>query len=243
MKPRALLAAGLLAACLVAGFGVWRYAAGLAPRQTAAEYVAALARGDSKTARGYSAGSAAFAATKLEGVEAKAQVQRVRSFLSALGRGWAVVNLETELVLADGTADVGWYEAELVRDGAGWKVLALQEVPPFLSGVSLPVWSGCVEAATTVFREYLSLLSRGEYVEAARLCVGPARAAQERQAPALGKAPVLKDVGEVSARPLWRRGGYIAILASYRADGRPVKIAVLMYRTVQGWRIVRVDQA
>lgn len=243
MKPRVLLAAFLFVACLVGGFGVWRYAVGLAPRKTAAEYVVALARGDSKTAKSYSAGSAAFAATKLDGVQAKAQVRRVRSFLSALGSGWAVVDVEAELVLADGTADVGWYEAELVRDGEGWKVLALREVPPFLSGVSLPVWSGDVEAAKTVFREYLSLLSRGKYVEAARLCVGPARVAQERQAPAIGRAPVLRDVGEVSARPLWRRGRYIAILASYWADGRPVKVTVLMYRTSQGWRIIRVGQA
>lgn len=240
---RAVLAVVLAAVVAVAGYGAWRYAAGLGPRRVAGEYVASLARGDPKSAKNLSVGSAAFAATRLEGLNAKAEVQKVRAFLAVLGSGWAVVGVEAELVLADGTADVGWYEVELVRDGGSWKVAALREAPPFVSGVGLPARGKDAEEAKAVFQEYLSLLSQGRYAEAARLCVGPARTAQEKQAPVLGSAPIFKEVGRVSSKPLWRRGRYLALFASYGADGRQVKTVVLMYRTFQGWRIIRADQA
>ena len=108
--------------------------------------------------------------------------------------------------------------------------------------MGLPAWGKEAGAAREVFAEYLRLLSQGKYAEAARLAVGPARAAQEREIQALGRVPLFKELSGVSTRPLWRRGKYLELLAEYRADGRLVKVAVLMYRTGQGWRIAGVSQ-
>lgn len=243
MRRKVWLAAALAAAIVLCGFGAWPNIAGLGPRRAAAEYLCALARGDAAGAKDVSLGGAANAAAGLKdsGVQA-AQVVSARTFLSALGRDWALVEAEAELVLSDGTADVGWYSLELTKTDDGWKVIDFRLAPPRLAGVGLPGWGKGTEEAASVFREYLSLLGQGKYMEAASLCVGPARAAQERQTPIVGKAPLFKEVGEASVRPLWRRGKYLALLAEYQADGRPVKVVALMCRTGEGWRIAGVSQ-
>lgn len=243
MKPRAWLAAALAAACLFVAFGAWRYAAGLGPKRAAREYVLALARGDARAAQNVALGSAAYAAAGLQGEDVRpAEVRSVDAYLSTLGRGWALVEAEAELVLSDGTADVGWYRLELVKADGGWKVVDFRPVAPRLSGVGLAAWGRDAGAAGDAFTEYLRLLAQGRYAEAARLAVGPARAAQEREIQVLGKAPLFKEVSEVSARPLWRRGKYLALAADYRVDGRTVSVVVLMYRTKQGWRIAGVSE-
>ena len=245
MRPRAWLAAALAALCLVAGFGAWRWVAGLGPRRAAEEYVLALARADAAAAQSVSSGEAAYAAARLKDSGARAaRAASARAWVLALGRGWVLVEAEAELLLSDGTADAGWYRLQLVRVTGDWKVVDFQAALPRLSGVGLPSFSRRVpEEALGVFREYLSLLAQGKYSEAARLCVGPARAAQEREAAVLGRAPLFREVGEVSAKPLWRKGGFLAFEAEYGAGGRPVKAVVLMRRTGQGWRIAGVSQS
>lgn len=239
-----LATAALFILALVAGFGVWRGAAGFGPRRAAQEYMLALARGDAAAAQAVSSGEAAYAAGRLKesGVPA-ARAAAVKAYLAALGRGWALVEAEAELVLGDGTADAGWYRLELVKADDGWRVIDFQPAPPRLAGVGLPAWGKGAREAESVFRDYLSLLARGKYAEAAKLAVGPARAAQERGTQAFGKAPLFKEVSEVSARLLWRRGKYLALLAEYQADGWLVKVTALMCRTTQGWRIAQVSQA
>lgn len=116
-------------------------------------------------------------------------------------------------------------------------------MPPRLSGVGLPAWRKEVKAAREVFAEYLRLLSQGKYAEALRLAVGPVRAAQERWAQALAKAPLFKEVSGASAKPLWRRGKPFELLAEYRADRRSVRVVALMYPTGHGGRIVDIAQA
>lgn len=242
MFRKVVYIAVVLAFAVFAAYTVW-HVSSLGPRRVAESYVVALARGDAAAAKNVSLGSAAYAAAGLQGGDVRpAEVRSVDAYLVALGRGWALVEVEAELVLSDGTADAGWYSLELVKADEGWKVVDFRPVPPRLFGVGLPVWGKDADAAQSVFRDYLSLLAQGKYGNAARLCVGPARAAQEREAPVFGKAPLFKEVGGVSARPLWRRGKYLELLAEYRADGRPVKVVVLMYRTGQGWRIVQVTQ-
>ncbi|MBC7104442.1 MAG: hypothetical protein H5T97_00710 [Firmicutes bacterium] len=83
-----------------------------------------------------------------------------------------------------------------------WRVIGFRPVLPRLSGVGLPVWGKDAEAAEFVFRGYLSLLSQGNYMEAAEFCVGSVRGVQERQAQVLGKAPLFKEVIKVLARLL-----------------------------------------
>jgi hypothetical protein len=234
------------AALLLAAIAAWgtRHIASLAPRRAAKSYISVLARGDTAAARSLGLGSAAFAAATLKGQDVKpAEVRAVDSTLAALGRGWALVEAEVELLLADGTADAGWYRLELVKADDSWKVVDFRAAPPRLSGVGLPAWGKDVEVASAVFTEYLRLLLQGEYAEAAKLAVGPARAAQEQQAQVFGKAPLFREVSEVSTRPLWKRAKYLALVADYRIDGRPVRVVALMYQTGQGWRVVHVREA
>lgn len=226
----------------VAFYAAGQYVAALGPRRAAEGYLTALALGEAGRALEGSVGNAAYAASRLEEEAVKARDVRVGTAVTAKGREWAEVEATAEMTLGDGSADVSWYVLEAVKANGNWKVADVQPVPPRLSGVGLPAQGEDVDAAKGVFVEYLRLLSQGSYAEAAKLTVGPARAAQERQAEMLGKAPLFEEVSEVSARPLWRRDEYLKLLAEYEIDCRPVTVTVLMCRTGQGWRVAGVSR-
>ena len=133
-----------------------------------------------------------------------------------VGPGWAEALAYTELALADGSHDAGWYQADLIQSDGTWKVISLTEAEPWASGLWGFNSKQDVEAVTGVFTSYLQLLTQNRYQDAAKLFCGDARVAHESDAPALGKAPLFKYAGSVHLAPLWRRGDQMVCRADYQ---------------------------
>jgi hypothetical protein len=226
----------------VFGYGAWRYAALVPPVRTAEIYIRALASGNTETAEGYAAGSAAFAASRLKNSTVTAQVVSISCSTTALGRGWARILAVVELTLQDGTADVGWYGLDVAKTGQNWKVVSFQEVEPVLSGTALFISRADAEAARQVFEAYMGTMSSGDWQEAAKHLTGTARRNQEASAAALGKGAVIGKVKGLHIEPVWERGKEMVVKFGYTVDGRDVSVLAAFYKTGQGWKITRVLQ-
>ncbi|WP_406676431.1 hypothetical protein [Moorella sp. ACPs] len=189
-----------------------------------------------------SEGRAAEAAGKLEGKNLVARVDEISTSLQALGRDWARVKATVELTLKDGTADVGWYELDVMKEAGGWKVVSFREGAPDLSGWSLVLGrAGDVEAAKEVFVGYLDDLAAGRYKEADQWLAGPALKEHLAAGDVLSKGKLLEAVSEVSLTPLARDGKLLVARCDYHAGEKKIGVAAVFYRTAQGWRIVGIQ--
>lgn len=223
-------------------FAVWKILTLNQPRQVAETYIRALASGDVETALKSSSGSAAYAASRLRDSEITASVEDVSCSVDALGRGWARVLVAVELVLRDGSADLGWYSLDVVKIDKDWRVVSFRETGPELSGTSLLVSQADTNAAKRTFENYLTALTAGDFQGSAKYLVGPARRSHEAGAATLGRGAVIDKVEDLKGKPVWGKGNKITTVFAYKADGRDVSVMVELYRTKQGWKIVRVFQ-
>jgi hypothetical protein len=195
--------------------------------------------GDKTGAQNVSSGSAAFNANKATG---SAGVVKLDIEVTDVGPGWAEALAYTELALADGSHDAGWYQVDLIQSGGTWKVISLTEEQPWASGMWEFNSKQDVGAVTGVFTSYLQLLTQNRYQDAAKLLCGDARVAQESDTPALGKAPLFKYAGSVHLAPLWRRGDQMVCRADYRIDGKAISAIVWFLKLGDGWHILSLDQ-
>ncbi|GAF24685.1 heme/copper-type cytochrome/quinol oxidases, subunit 2 [Moorella thermoacetica Y72] len=209
--------------------------------QAARFYLQAMATGDLAAARGVSEGRSAEAAGKLEGKNLAARVDEISTSLQALGRDWARVKATVELTLKDGTADVGWYELDVMKEAGGWKVISFREDEPDLSGWSL-LWGriGDVEAAREVFAGYLDALAAGKWDEAVKYLAGPVRKSMEASREVLGHGKIIGKVDDLQARLIWAEGKEVMVEFSYKVDGRDVDLAAVFYQTKDGWKIIEI---
>lgn len=232
----------IIAAMVIAGLLLifaLQYVMAMPSRHTAEVYLRALATGDVDGAKAVSSGKAAEAAGKLEGKNLAARVDEVSTSVQALGRGWARVKATVELTIADGTADVGWYELDVIKEVGSWKVVSFREDAPDLSGWSL-VWgrTGDVAAAKEVFAGYLDALAAGKWDEAVKYLAGPARKSMEASRDMLGKGAVFGKVESLQAKLIWARGKEMMVKFGYKANGRDIVVLADLHRTIQGWRII-----
>lgn len=232
----------IIAAMVIAGLLLifaLQYVMAMPSRHTAEVYLRALATGDVDGAKAVSSGKAAEAAGKLEGKNLAVRVDEVSTSVQALGRGWARVKATVELTIADGTADVGWYELDVMKEAGGWKVVSFREDAPDLSGWSL-VWgrTGDVAAAKEVFAGYLDALAAGKWDEAIKYLAGPARKSMEASRDMLGKGKVIGRVDDLQAKLVWARGKEMVVEFGYKVDGRDITVLADLYKTIQGWRII-----
>lgn len=209
--------------------------------KAAQSYLQALATGDLAAAREVSEGRAAEAAGKLEGKNLAARVDEIFTSVQALGRGWARVKATVELTLADGTADVGWYELDLVREGGIWKVYSFKETAPCIEGhhIARP-GKGDMDEVEAVLKGYLDDLAAGRYKEAARWLAGPVLREYLATGDVLSKGKLLEAIDEVSLTPLARDGKLLVSRCDYHAGEKKIGVAAVFYRTAQGWKIVGV---
>lgn len=210
-------------------------------KRAARSYLQALAKGDLAAVREVSEGRAAEAAGRLEGKNLAAMVDEISTSVQALGRGWARVKATVELTLADGTAEVGWYELDVKKEAGGWKVVSFREDMPVLSGWSL-VWGRAkdVAAAREVFAGYLDAFAAGKWDEAVKYLAGPARKSMEASREVLGHGKIIGKVYDLQARLIWVRGKEVMVGFSYKVDGRDVDLTAVFYRTKDGWKIIEI---
>jgi hypothetical protein len=217
----------------------WKTYIRLAPARATDTYVRALVTGDQKGALNSSSGSAAFNAKRVTG---GASVVKLSEDVTDVGPGWAEALAYTELALADGSHDAGWYQADLIQSSGTWKVISLTKAQPWVSGSWGWATVQDVGTVSSVFTNYLQDLTQNRYQDAAKLLAGDARVAQESDAPALGKAPLFKFAGSVHLSPLWRRGDQMVARADYRIDGRAISAIVRFVCLGDGWHILSLDQ-
>ncbi|WP_156274763.1 hypothetical protein [Neomoorella glycerini] len=205
-------------------------------------YLRALASGDAEGAKAVSSGKAAEAAGKLEGKNLSARVDEISTSVQALGRGWARVEATVELTLADGTADVGWYELDVMKEAGGWKVMSFHEDEPDLSGWSL-LWgrAGDLAAAREVFVGYLDTLAAGKWDDAVKYLAGPARKSMETSREVLGKGKVIGKVDDLQAQLVWVSGKEMVVKFSYKVDGREVNKIAMFYKIGKRWYIIHIQ--
>ena len=203
----------------------------------AESYIRAVAEQDRDAALEISSGRAAYIASGLGEGKAKANVAGMRCWVEAASSGWARVVLEPELILGDGTRDIGWYEVEVIKKD-GWKVVDLKEATIPLSGTHVIENDGCLPAINEVFGDYLKALAAGDLKSASRYLVGPARKSHEAGESYLSKGKIIKNYSEPRSRILWNNGNLCRCLMSYRVDGRDVEVLVVFVRLRNGdWKI------
>ncbi|AOQ23119.1 hypothetical protein MTAT_29710 [Moorella thermoacetica] len=211
--------------------------------KAAQSYLQALATGDLAAAREVSEGRAAEAAGMLEGKNLAARVDEISTSLQALGHDWARVKATVELTLKDGTADVGWYELDVMKETDGWKVVSFREGAPDLSGWSLVLGrAGDVEAAKEVFADYLEALAAGKWDEAVKYLAGPARKSMEASRDVLSKGKIIGRVDDLQAKLVWASGKEMVVEFSYKVDGRNVNLMTTFYRTIDKWKVVEIGK-
>ncbi|MHB1126950.1 MAG: hypothetical protein ACYC2T_08335 [Bacillota bacterium] len=227
-------------AVLVIALVVWRTSLVIPILEISEKYLNALGSGNAEEAMAHSSGAASQAALRLKGQNVQALVKGLEASVKSHGRGWAKVLATVDLLLEDGTFDVGWYSLELVQKADGWKVIAFRETEPVITGSRLR--SLDTGEASGVFLQYIQYLADNRYNEAARLLAGPARKAHEQAASVLSKAPFFKKVSNVEMVPVWHQGKFLKARAEYTIDERRTMVMVLFYKTKAGLRIIEVTQ-
>jgi hypothetical protein len=221
----------------VAGIAAWTGLTSHASVHAAERFLTALCAGDLPKARELSAGRVAWDLSRQPSLP-EAEVVDLDVSVVARSDKWAKVRARLEVVLADGTHDVGWYDMNLVRNEQGWVVTHMDDT-------GLPVFGWgfgkSVEAdLRAVMETYLRTLAQGDYDGAGRFLAGPARRAHERAAPMLGQGRVISAFEEVDGEVLWSDGKRAVARFSYKADGRDVAVQVFAYRTGEGWKLVQI---
>lgn len=212
------------------------------PREVAKNYILALASQDVETALEYSSGSAAFTASRLKEPATAGHVEFVSCKIDALSRNWARVQAMVELILQDGSVDVGWYNLELVKNGQAWKVISFQEAEPGLIGISrFTKQTGFIEVKE-VFQGYLDELAVGDWQGSLKYLAGPARKSQEMSLAMLEKGTMLGEVKELNMESVWSRDNGLVARFSYRLHDRDISVLAWFYKTHHGWKIVKIVQ-
>lgn len=212
------------------------------PREVARNYILALASHDAETALKYSSGIAAFTASRLKESATAGHVEFISFKTNALGQNWARVQAMVELILQDGSVDVGWYSLELMKNGQAWKVISFQEAEPELMGTSIfTKQTGFIEVKE-VFQGYLDALAVGDWQESLKYLAGPARKSQEMSLAMLEKGTVLGEIKELNMESEWNRDNGLVARFSYRLHDRDISVLAWFYKTHQGWKIVKIVQ-
>ncbi|MCR4441909.1 MAG: hypothetical protein NUV48_07110 [Peptococcaceae bacterium] len=211
------------------------------PAVSAAEsYIRAVAEQDRDTALKISSGKAAYIANGLGEGRTKANVAGMRSCVEAASSDWAKVVVEPELVLEDGTRDIGWYEAEVIKKD-GWKVIDLKEAAIPLSGTRVAKDVKHLPAINEAFEGYLKALTAGDLKGASRYLVGPARKSHEAGESYLGKGAIVASYSGLQSKVLWSDGDLCRCLMSYRVNGRDVEVSLVFARLKNGdWKIASI---
>lgn len=227
------------------GLAGYRYylAADAKAVEAAKGYLRALAAGDIAATREVASGQAAGVALKLSGKGMVARVEDIRVAVETAGNSWTRVRAVVDLTLKDGAVDVGWYVLDVLKDGERWKVCCFAEVSPFVEGGYLgPAGREDLYEAEKVFKGYLDSLAHGSYREAARYLAGPALREHLAAEPVLGKGKIVDVVEGLAIEGIGQSGKLLILEARYRTEDRQVHVVVSLYRTAEGWKIVRVQK-
>lgn len=154
-----------------------------------------------------------------------AKIISVQSTVIDSSKNYGKVYVVAEMEM-DSVVDVGFYEAELIKDN-GWKVFALRETMPRVNSFSLPFSAPDVGS---FYKNSFSQISQGD----ASSLAGPARTAYQQQ------KGLKSEITDLKTKILYNNKVIIAV-HSYIYDGRQVKVLVYYYKTTEGLKIVSIQ--
>lgn len=151
------------------------------------------------------------------------KVISVRSSIIDCSRKYSRVYIVAEIKLKDGI-DVGFYEAELIKDDE-WKVYALRETMPRIDSFNLP---GKPDMGS-IYKESFYQFAQGDAAPLA----GPARTSFKKL------SGLKSEITNLQTQILFNNKLVIA-QHTYNYDGRPVKVLTHYYKTSEGYKIVAI---
>jgi hypothetical protein len=191
------------------------------------KYFEALCSNDIKEAKEQVTGQALWSLDNISELP-KATIEKSEISIRAGNNKWAKVNTLIEIRLNDETIDVGWYDIDLINTEQGWKIFNLRnQVPEAKHSL---ITNSDIEEPKKVFEEYLTTTSI-EYL------AGAARIAQEQNQVKL--VPI--EYKDLEMAPLGGNKEYKVLKASYFTD-RAVNLCVTFYKSIDGWKIVNIQQ-
>ncbi len=158
----------------------------------------------------------------------KATPVSIKTTLTDNSRDFGRVYIEAEIQLPDKSIDVGFYEAELIKDD-GWKVYSFRETLPRTNSFSIP-WNA--PELGSFYEEVFKQLSKNND----SLLAGPAKTAFKNQ-PMLKTTPEIQDL----TTEILYNSKLVIAKHTYTYDGRQVKVLAHYYKTVDGFKIVSMQ--
>lgn len=217
-------------------YSIWLHIARNQVERAAAEFVRDLLKSDYQAARLKSCGNLAF---RLSGMKpaASAKLTHMQIKVLQFSRHWAMVQIDLETVDAAGRVDVGWYELTLV--GQPWRVLQIKAIIPQFYGITYFQNSSDNEEVKKVFRAFLRAVNAGN--DQKPFLIGPARTEYKKSLSYLNQGVKIGHVTGLKMRPLYRSGKTNIVEFQYDIQKRHVKVAASFYKTMQGWKIVQIN--
>lgn len=152
----------------------------------------------------------------------------IKATLTDNSKNFGRVYIEAEIELPDKNIDVGFYEAELIKEDT-WKVYSFRETMPRANSFSIP-WN--LPELDQFYKDVFKQLSQGDDSSLA----GPAKTAFKSQ-PALETSP---EISDLKTEILYNSKLVIA-KHTYIYDQRQVKVLAHYYKTTAGHKIVSIQ--
>ena len=209
-------------------------------KDTGQDFIAALASGDIQKAKQYAGGEVAFrlATTNTTKEIPRAQATKTEILTCKGNKKWARVEVQSEILLPDGSYDVDWYEMDMYRKD-NWKVIKLRESTPVIpSQKTMFKQDQDLQDLEANLNGYFTLSKKGDFTQATKkYLAGPARRMQEQ---AIKNYPLKEIPKGFKITPLYGNKELIIAKAEYTFEGRHVRNMIKFYKTSEGWKIVEI---
>lgn len=211
--------------------------------QNAEQFIRYLAAHDIENAKTLASGSVLYNLSSKEKQDVPgAEITEISVQTLARSTGWAELQTTAKLRLANGDTDITWYRLDMSNSDGIWKVYQAELTGPIISGeCDNNAKLEDMEAVKTVFNDYIQALA-GDSQKSVKYLAGPARRTQEMALGTLGKAPLIKSIGEPTLTPVtWNKKDILVCRADYTVDGRDVKVVVTFAKFDKDiWKIAEV---
>jgi len=173
-----------------------------------------------------------------------ATLRRLDTEVTAHSKNIALVNVTADIQQVDGTYNTTWYQILLINKQDNWKVARIQ---PFnfmggvIGGKTGNLESAQVEYLKTSFLAYTEAMAGGNWEEAGKYLVGPAKTAHNASNNILSKGQIIQDINSLELKPAWASKTDIISRATYKMINRDIEVIIHFHLTDGGWKIAEIS--
>ena len=173
-----------------------------------------------------------------------ATLSRLSTEVTAHSENIAIVNVTADIQQTDGTYDTTWYQMFLIKEQDNWKVARIQ---PFnfmygaVSGKSSNLDLAPVGDLKSAFMAYVEAMAGGNWEEAGKCLVGPAKTAHTAARNILGKGQIIQKIDSLELKPAWACKTDIITRAIYKMGNRDIEVIIHFHLTGGGWKIAEIN--